>query len=237
MSLIPLLGVPKMVYTTATAQLLFHGNSLMYGFHVGGTSAAMPAQLQTMAPVNGVLCRNFAFNGATIATLRTHAAQSGGLDTYYVAGKRNILCIWEGTNTPWGNAALTGEDVALQMAVYVAERRAAFAASSAAATGSLYIIVMTTLPRYNTGGSWGTNIAGGNAVLTAYNEYLKANYRAMDIDKVIDVRSTGLFEYTGTTKSAEMAPYFYDDIHLTAEANTLLAAQFLAPAYSRIPKR
>lgn len=199
-------------YTNDSAELLFDGNSLMYGFGVAGNQT-VPAQVQTMQPANGVLCRNFGVSGINITTMRNKAATT--VDTKYAPGQLNILFAWEATNTAWGNKNLTGEDIALQMKAYCQERLAVFP--------GLKIVLMTTLPRYNTDGAWGANLAAGNAVLAAYNAYIKTNYRDMGASYVLDVRASGVFEYTGPTMKPEMAPYYQDLIHLTAGGNTLIA--------------
>lgn len=218
-------GFAKQKYPAGNTNFMFDGNSLVYGF--GSTAGkTLPQQLQALPPANGTLVRNFGANGINITTMRSKAATS--VDKIYSADKTNILFAWEATNTAWGSASLTGAQIGEQMAAYCAERLAVFPA--------LKIILLTTIPRFSTDGSYGTNLAAGNATLIAYNDYIKANYRAMGAKMVVDVRASGVFEYTGPAMSAAMAPYVMDLIHCN-DAGYGLVAQMCAAALLRLPAR
>lgn len=223
----PILGglVPQK-YTPTGIKMICDGNSLVHGY--GSTTGNdFPSQLGRLAPINSQFnVANTGANGINIQTMRNNGPTN--IDANYNAGKTNILFAWEGTNTAWQNASLTGTEIAQQMEAYCQERLDAHS--------DWKIILLTTLPRFNTDGAYGADLAAGNATLIEYNDYLKANYRSMGAKMVVDVRAAGIFTYTGTAMPAAMQPYMYDLIHCNDDGYGLIA-KYCADALRRLPAR
>jgi len=218
-------GVPRMQYSGAAANVVFDGNSLVAGFQASSSNMAMPAQMSRLPPLNGgVNVTNIGVSGQTINQMRGRGTQYA--DGSYVTGKKNILLAWEGTNTICNNgSAKTGLAAAADMATYVQERLAAHP--------GWFIVMMTTLPRF---GIEAWSIADGNAQLQAYDDYLRANWRAMGCKALVDVRAGGVFVYTGTTMDSKMAPYMAETIHCN-DTGYGLVAQYCADVLKRLPAR
>ena len=217
----PLLsGAALQRYTSSTVNIVFDGNSLVSG--VGASTAAkyLPAQVAALAPLNGnIAVANTGVSGRAIDGMTTSA------DPAYVAGKKNILVVWEGTNTIC-NQTKTGVAAGIEMAGYCNYRLTAHP--------DWVIIQMTTLPRFGFLQTY--SVAQANAELDAYNSYLAANYKSMGCKQLIDVRAAGIFTYTGTTVSTTMSPYMSDTTHCN-DAGYALVAQYVANTLRRLSSR
>lgn len=215
-------GVASRKYTGTGTNIIFEGNSLVYGW--GSTAGnTVPQQLARLPPLNGaVTVHNRGSNGASIADLR---ADPGSVDNVYVAGKENIVFVWEATNSIYSGWKRTGVQAGEDMAAYCAERLAVHP--------DYKIILLTTIPRFQTDSHFGANVAAGNAELSAYDSYIKANYQAMGAKAVVDVRAAGVFVYTGPTMQAELVPLYSDLVHLNDTSNAFIA-QYCAAALRRL---
>lgn len=215
-------GVPIIRYSAAGSNIVFDGNSLVEATHVPAGKGIVP-QLMPLPPLNSqVSITNIGKNGQTINDMR--ARGSAYADASYVAGKKNILIAWEATNSIC-NTGFTGAVAGAQMEAYCAERLAAHP--------DWVIVLMTTIPRFATGAY---AVPTGNAELNSYDAYIKENFKRMGAKKIIDVRASGIFTYTGPTVSAEMAPYMLEEIHYNAAGGALLA-QYVADGIKRLPAR
>ena len=222
----PLLaGVAPISFKAANTQAVFDGNSLVFGVGSSGGNN-LPAQVAALGPINsGLTFTNTAVSGQTINDMRARGAEF--VDVKYDPSKSNVLVLWEGTNSICNSPARTGMEAIGDMIAYVAERRAA--------NPGWKIVLLTTIPRYY---MQGVTSAVGNAQLVIYNNYILANYKAMDIDAVVDVRSNPVFTYAGAASMPpEMTPYSSDGhTHLNNAGYALIAAM-VAPVLRRLPKR
>lgn len=225
-------GVRTARYSGAGTNIVFDGNSLVAG--VGASSAAsnLPAQLAALAPLNGaVSVVNIGVSGQNITDMRNRGASFA--DANYVAGKTNVLIVWEGTNTVCNNVAnsgKTGAAAGADLAAYCADRRAAHP--------DWTIVLLTTMPRFNIP-STAYTIATANDELSNYNTYIKNNFRGMGARRVIDVRASGVFTYTGTTCTALMQTYMSEAtgaVHCNDSGYALIAG-YCATGLRALPMR
>ena len=219
-------GVAPIVYKTASAQAVFDGNSLVFGYGSSG-GQTLPVQLAAMAPISGgLVITNPAVGGQTINAMRARGPEF--VDALYDPAKSNVLLIWEGTNSICNTPARTGMEAIADLTAYIAERRAA--------NPGWKIVVLTTIPRYY---MQGTTVQNGNAQLLIFNNYLLSNYREIGADAVVDVRQNAVFVYpTGATNMPSyMTPYSSDGHTHLNNAGLGLVAVMVAPALRRLPKR
>jgi len=220
-------GAARMKYSGVGTNIVFDGNSLVYGYQASSSAKSMPSQMAALPPLNGaVQVSNIGVSGQNITQMRSRGAAQA--DARYAAGKKNILLAWEGTNTicnTGSGAGKTGLAAAADMVAYVQDRLAAHP--------DWFIVMMTTLPRFGLD-AW--SIADGNAHLQAYDDYLRANWRAMGCKALVDVRAGGVFVYTGTTMDPKMAPYMAETIHCN-DTGYGLVAQYCAAVLKRLPAR
>ncbi len=206
--------------------IVFDGNSLVAGTGASGSLTYLPAQLAGLAPLSGaVTVKNLGSPGDNITDMRNRGAAT---DNAYVAGKKNILIAWEGTNTICrdnSGAGKTGLAAAADLVAWTQDRLAAHP--------DWKIVHMTTIPRFAVN-TWGTD--GANAQMQIYDDYLRNNWRAMGSKGVIDVRAAGVFVYTSGGPSATLAPYMAEVIHCN-DAGYALIAQYCASALRRLPAR
>lgn len=217
-------GLPVLKYSAAGVNIVFDGNSLVAGSGASGSSKFLPAQVAALSPLNGlVTVTNIGVAGQSIANMRTRGTAYA--DANYVAGKKNILVVWEGTNSIC-NEVKTGAAAGAEMAGYCADRLAAHP--------DWIIVQMTTLPRFGLITTY--TVAQANAELDAYNAYLQANHRTMGCKRLVDVRTAGIFTYTGPTVNGTMSPYMSDTTHCN-DAGYGLVAQYVADVLKRLPAR
>lgn len=219
-------GVAPITYKTANTQVVFDGNSLVFG--VGSTGGLnLPVQQAALAPISaGLVITNTAVSGQTINDMRTRGPTF--VDPTFDSAKSNVLILWEGTNSISNSPVRTGLEAIADMTAYIAERRAANPAWK--------IVLLTTIPRYFMNG---ITVPLGNAQLLVYNNYILANYRAMGADAVVDVRANTVFVYPAgaTSMPSYMTPYSSDGhTHLNNAGYALIAAM-VAPVLRRLPKR
>lgn len=234
-------GVARLRYLASNVNVAVFGNSLVAG--VGATGGqTFPAQIGQQPPLTagGVVPVSLGLSGSNIAALRGYLSNVNNL---YAAGKTNVLIIWEGTNSICNSGNVTGLAAAAEMKSLIDLMR----------TGRPWerVIVMTTLPRF--GSIAGTNSGGttlsvveANAELDAYNAYLKANWRAMGAQGLVDVRAGGIFVYppgaTVCAPGSAMYPYMNTGAEGTAavhcnNAGYALAAQYAVDVLKRLPAR
>lgn len=162
------------------ANLVFDGNSLVAGQGAVYAEDKVSRLLGLLPPLNSTLDRiqNSGVSGQSFAQMRTRVYQA--VNQYYVPGKKNILFVWEGTNSIC-NESRTDVQAIADFTGYCSDVRAGHS--------DWYIIGLTTLPR---GGIISTyTVAQANAYLDGFNVLLKANFRAIGCDAVVDVRLPG----------------------------------------------
>lgn len=169
-------GVPMVRYLSAETNLVFHGNSLVSGPYV---ASPFPARVQTTPPVNNqVTCINRGSPGSKWSDLMGEGVAS--IDPLFVAGKHNVLVVWEGTNTIKNNG-YNGTACYNNAANYTAARLAA---------REWIIVHMTMIPcRYST-----FTDANADSVASAtntYNDLLRANWRGMGAKALVDLGQIG----------------------------------------------
>lgn len=195
----PILGGAAGLRFTANCNIVFHGNSLIYG-QSGATvpDGAMPYQVQRMAPVNNlVTCQNYGINGQSWPSMFS-GGTGGAIDALFDPAKTNILVAWEGTNyiRQYGASAA---DAYAQAQAYTAQRLAVH-------PGWL-VVHMTLLPIYYQSFNDAT-AASVNAVQNGYSQLLRDGWRDMGAAGLVDVQQSGspflLPNYNRTTFQAAM---------------------------------
>nr|WP_315401794.1 GDSL-type esterase/lipase family protein [uncultured Duganella sp.] len=209
---------PDTVYSTATDNFVWDGNSLVFG--VGTTTPAtdsITAQLAADPLLNGCPVANTGVSGQNIAGMRARIAAQ--INPKYVAGKDNRLLVWELTNDMLnGTGNLPATSIANLM-MYISEVRTA--------NPGWIVIVLTTLPRYDLIGATSNDaqtgpltIAQANARLNTANALLQSQYLAMGASAVIDVRADGTFAYVDGATSPLNPALWSDGTHLTKAGYT-----------------
>lgn len=174
----PILGGPaRLRYAAGKANIVFHGNSIVLG--QSGASNPMPAQVQTMAPVNNqVACINKGVNGQSWAGMRSTGGQ---VDALFVAGIPNILIVLEGHNSQFGEGKTPAQAWADAVA-YHADRLASHP--------EWRIYDITNIPAYYQ--NWSdSDSATNNAKLETYNNLARANWRSVGAKGIIETRLPG----------------------------------------------
>jgi lysophospholipase L1-like esterase len=184
-----------------SAQVVYDGNSLVYGVGASSSDATIPYL------VYGLQSSKLPFKNLGVGALYTTQMTTDGparIDPLFSSAyAKNILLGWEGSNGMNATASVTYND----LATYYAARKAA----------GWYVIVTTVLPRGTT--YWDSSM---EAARIAVNAYLRANYATFghvlcDIggDSTIGVQSAA----SGTT-------YYADHIHLN-DAGYAIAAPYV----------
>jgi lysophospholipase L1-like esterase len=227
-------------YSAANTTVTCDGNSITAGIvHTSGPAAYYPAQLSALAPISGqVTATNLGISGQTTRQMNgLDGGSTSDVDGAYVAGKKNVLIAWEGTNSI-DVAGRTGAQTAQDMADYVAARLAIHS--------DWIIVVMTTLPLIRGAWSQATTDAN-NATVEAANNIMRANYRAWGAKAMIDVRTPGTPfappDYTlASFEAASVLPYWSANesagthIHLN-DAGMTYIANLCAATLRRLPTR
>lgn len=212
-------GVSRMRFEAATTAISFDGNSL-----VDDAYSNLGAQVQALAPINGaVVVKNYGISGQTTLMMSSAAAD---VDNSFVAGKTNILLVWEITNDIF--AGRTGLQACTNMEAYIAARLALH---------PWVVVLMTCIPRgANLGTTW--TATTGEVQLQDANAYLRANYRAMGARALVEMRRAGgPFDFTDSTNAANFpAALWTDRTHPNAAGNAYLA-QYIADVLKRLPAR
>lgn len=224
-----LLSCSVIKFDPAKANVVFHGNSIVYGDAVTTRATdSWPVRLAAAAPINGALTiPNLGRDGATITQLDAYGSE---VDSLYAAGKTNVLLFYEGTNTISSDpSTVASAFTALQ--TYINNRLALH---------PWKIVLVSTIPAYSSGPD-STTIAVNNNI-DAFNAGMKANFKAWGAVMYADVRNGApwgiLPNYNNSSFSstAMNALFAYDRVHPNT-AGTQLLADLLAPQLRRIPLR
>ena len=216
---------PQVVYSSATHNVVWDGNSLV---------GPIVAQLSNGSLLNGLVVDGVGVAGQNIPAMTNRVATY--VTPKFVAGKKNVLLVWEFTNSLCNNPGYTAEQAWSQMETYLATVKAG--------NPNWIIVMLTTLPRYGLFGETSNDdhsgpltIAQANARLNAADVFIKERYRAAGVAAIVDVRSSGDFVYTGA--DTPLHPEFYlDTTHLNTAGNAVVVGlinpvlQFLPGAYA-----
>jgi len=153
-----------------------------------GVGEDIASQTLALAPLadSAAVSSKVAIAGQTTRQMNgLDTGSAADVDGAWEAGKLNILLVWEIRNSIWGNAespARTWQEAVQDMADYIAARRAANSWHS--------IILFTALPS-----SGSTDQANS---IEAANAYVRANYRLIGADLIVDVQRDGSpFKFSG----------------------------------------
>lgn len=205
----------------ANTHLSFDGNSLFAG--VGATGSplqnapnqvmALPAFAGTGQGPSDSPYANVAVSGHTWAQMLAH-----GVDNTWAQGKRNLLLLWETTNTLAG-----GKTPAQNFAdakAYIAARRAA----------KPWIIgVLTSLPKEGPDSTLIGSANEFNASLVAADNMFRTRRQELGADFIVDTRLPGSpFAFTGYTAADFTACGLYFEavgsrVHLTNAGYAVIA--------------
>jgi lysophospholipase L1-like esterase len=183
-----IIGTPHLKFNDPSKfNVVCDGNSLTAGN--GGGGNPYPSLLASMSPLNGKsTVTNTGVSGNTTQQM-TAAARP---DPYWVAGKTNILVVWEGTNSiaPAGGN-VTPQQAATDMQNYISARLALH---------PWLVVLVNCLPRQESSQSASFTL---NNKLNTYNTLLAANYKTWGAKVLVDVRQAGSpFAFTDYTDAA-----------------------------------
>lgn len=223
-------GVGGMHFTTSSAPVVFHGNSLVAGPYV---TNPMPARVRLLAPIRSqVACNNQGQPGYTWVQLRT---QGTTIDALYQSGKTNVLVILEGTNSLL-NGGQTAAACYAAAKAYVTDRLAAHP----------WRIVMLTTPPFRTQAMDDAAAIELNGRVTGYNNLLRANWSTDGCAGLVDFQQAGspfaISTFTVSTFSA--IQYNGATVWTSAEAQWVhpndngyaCLAQMVASGLRRLPR-
>lgn len=170
--------------TFTNANVVLDGNSLFAGSHMAsGIGGVAPLAGSGVNPVS------VAVSGQTWRHMNGLDAGVGGITTpvttdvsgAFVAGKENILILWEDTNAIFntGNPRTAEQTIQDQIA-YIAARKAE--------QPTWKIILLTAIPRQDANK---TLQASGNAALDTIRAWQKDNFRRIGVDQLVDTRYPG----------------------------------------------
>lgn len=165
-------------YSDATVNVTMDGNSIVYGYRAPGpgTTIANNLSSQGYSPLygQGMTVGNVAVSGQTWADMLSTRPS-------FVAGKRNIVIAWEGTNSVY-----SGRTGAQSLA-----DAAAYAAALHADNSAWEIVTGTCIPRQGGYTTHYPSIAALNAEIDAYNIGMLAQFTQLGFTACCDVRASG----------------------------------------------
>ncbi len=202
----------------AKVSITIDGNSL-----VSAGSSALVASLAPLAPLNGAFTiKNRGSAGQTTDAMISSAAD---VDSSFEAGKTNFLLIWEITNSVFGDN-LTGLQACERMTAYIAARKAA---------NPWRVVLFTCLPR-GTLAEW--DPTPKNTQLTAANAYMRANFRAMGAEALVEMqRPGGPFAFTDVNDDANFPPALWEDHTHPTAAGHAYTARYVADVLDNLRAR
>ncbi len=221
-------GFVPLKCSASTVSMRGDGNSLMAG--VGGNS--LTYQLENRAPMLGAVINNYGVPGQTTLDMISDASTT---DAGWVAGKPNVLLLWEGSNNICNIGRSAAQSVA-DMGTYIAARQAVH---------PWKIVLLTCLPRQTNNGQAQTT--SQSLELDQYNTLLRANYRAIGAHVLVDVRQSGspfnmadynmaTFNNMATANGLWASGETDNHIHLST-AGYSVVADYIVQGLRRLPAR
>lgn len=182
--------------------IAFSGDSITAFYAANGTPGLQDYQcyVRLVADTLGLGYRNSAIGGTRI----DQAASTDliGLDYDKIAGVRNIVTLFSGTN-----------DIAQGASAATVQSRIQSWCSARYAAGWNKVVVATILPR---------NVVGFETVRITVNTWLRANYLTF-CDGLADVGGDAVI---GNASNLGNTQYYSDGIHPTALGHTLMQPYF-----------
>lgn len=207
-------------FSSGTLAMTVSGNSISDA----AVSDLIP-QLQALPPISSqITIANAAVNGYSIQQL---AASPGAVDGSYVAGKTNILLIFEITNNIF-NDSRTGLQTISDLQSYINAR---------IALHPWVVVLQTALPR---GDHFGATYSAvnGEVELQVVNNYIRQNYKTMGAKAYIESRrSGGPFDFTDATNSVNFPALLWTDKTHPNTAGKAILAQYMVDVLKRLPTR
>ncbi len=196
-------GVAKLRYSSAV-KIVCDGNSLTHSYNTG---TPYPQQLAALAPLSAaVTVVNRGISGQSTSQMTSDATDVEG---HYDAAKTNLLVVLEGTNSLQSNSAAVAAE---HMRLYIAARLAA--------QPTRMILLITCPPRQLVSSTEAADITFNTTKIDAYNEILRANWRAWGVKVLVDIRVPGSpFNLPGYTRADFNASQATDGIWAAAEVN------------------
>lgn len=211
-------GIARFKFDPATVAITFDGNSLVDPIY-----SDLATQLQALAPLSGnFTIVNKGLSGQTVANMTSSA---GDVDAAWVAGKTNVLLLWEITNSIFVEGK-TGLQACADMSSYIAARKAVH---------PWIVVLMTCIPRGDfLGNTW--NVTDGEVQLQAANTYLRNNYKTMGARALVEMRQ-GPFNFTDSGNGANFPAALWTDRTHPNSTGKAYCAQYIAQTLRRLPAR
>lgn len=173
-------GLTPMSWAAGQAAVCCLGNSLMAG--VGGTPPSVYLPGQSPVSIGPSPVANVSVSSATAADL---LGSVSAVTAAYVAGRTNVLIVWEITNSvQTGRTAQQAVDDLFALAAACKAQR------------PWKVAVATAIPRYQWLDAVGGPVSDAksaalNAVLDSANSLLRAQFRANGCDLLLEMRRAG----------------------------------------------
>lgn len=212
-----------LTFTNAATNIVFDGDSI-FANPAPTNADRIGEKMMALAPINGGMTyKNIALGGATFKSMAGNGS-SGIAEVHaaYESGKENILYLSPVRNTVDMKRAdgspYTVDDV-------IADAKAYTAAVLAVHPWRIFIAV--ALPFQNNASDDPTK----NAVIDAFNDYLRSNYAALGAEGFVETRPPGgPFAYSPPYNYSEStftkSGLYQDATHPTSAGNTVLAPYF-----------
>lgn len=223
-------GVARMKFAAATTAMTIDGNSIMDPVY-----SDLATQLKALAPISNQF--TITNRGKSGQTTRDMINTASDVDGAFVSGKRNVLLVWELTNSIH-NQGRTGAQVIADTIEYINARQAYIAATY---PGEKWVIVlMTGIPRGSHKGSF-WSYEQGEVHMQYCNTYIRENYRAMGAVAYVEARRAGgPFDFTDVLDANNFpAALWTDRTHPTngAGGGKSILAGYIADTLKRLPAR
>lgn len=228
MMIIPI-GSGRTIYDTTRTSITYDGNSIIDPTLPG----ELVVQLAAMAPINNnLVINNLGISGQTIRQMITNRAD---VSNSFAPGKRNILIVFEITNSIFNGASRTGLQAIDDLKEYIQVVQADIQARYPGQRWT--IILQTAIPRGDYLGAVYT-AATGEVELSIANNYIRANYKAMGATAFIESRRPGgIFDFTDSTNSARFPSTYWRDKTHPNKAGDAILAQYVADVLTTLPSR
>lgn len=223
-------GRPVTRFTSNSAVIVFHGNSLVRG--ITYATDPVPAQVQRLHPVNNTsTCVNRGTDGIQTPALITNAPSQ--VDALFNAAKDNIVVFWEARNSMY-NGGKTPAQAWADVQTYVAQRLAA--------NPKWKVLLLTIIPQRASFDTDST-CAATMATFEQFNDLMRAGWRATGAKALVDVMKPGSPFRVGAGTVADfnncgLYTTAIDGhwVHLNNAGNAVIA-QYVADELKRLPAR
>jgi len=191
-------GKGKPQFASTKHNIVFDGNSLIAGTDVGDQYLANRVHSLPILSSSGLTVKSYGVSGHNWSQMLATVSE---VTSQFETGKRNILFIWESTNTLY-NGTLTVNGIIASMQNYIN------AVKSSNSAWEIYNI--STIARRQTSG--GLTITQFNQVLLSVDDYVRKNYKAMGLAGQVELRLPNSPLYTPDFSDASfltLDPYIF----------------------------